>query len=90
MMDKSSAELGAVAAVHPQCFRLLCDFHHAQAVEWWVNKGTNGVHPTDKALVTDAFRRLAYMLPQVNYVTQLIIKPCVMPINSVIETPMFR
>ena len=90
MMDKSSAELGAVAAVHPQSFRLLCDFHHAQAVKWWVNKGTNGVHPTDKALVTDAFRRLAYMLPQVNYGTQLIIKPCVMPINSVIETPMFR
>ena len=44
----------------PQCFQLLCDFHCAQAVERWVNKGTNGVHPTDKALVTDAFRRLAY------------------------------
>ena len=26
MMDKCSAELRAVAAVHPQCFRLLCDF----------------------------------------------------------------
>ena len=49
MVDKSSVELGPVAAVHPQCFRLLCDFHHAQAVERWVNKGTNGVHPTDKA-----------------------------------------
>jgi len=60
MMDKSSVELGPVAAVHPQCFRLLCDFHCAQAVKMWVNKGTNGVHPTDKALVTDAFRRLAY------------------------------
>ena len=60
MMDKSSAELGAVAAVHPQCFRLLCDFHRAQAVERWVNKGTNGVQPSDKALVTDAVRRLAY------------------------------
>ena len=60
MMDKSSVELGPVAAVHPQCFRLLCDFHRAQAVKMWVNKGTNGVHPTDKALVTDAFRRLAY------------------------------
>ena len=51
MMDKSSVELGPVAAVHPQCFRLLCDFHRAQAVKMWVNKGTNGVHPTDKALV---------------------------------------
>ena len=60
MMDKSSVELGPVAAIHPQCFRLLCDFHRAQAVEMWVNKGTNGVHPTDKALVTEAFRRLAY------------------------------
>ena len=60
MMDKSAAELGAVAAVHPQCFQLLCDFHCAQAVERWVNKCTNGVHPTDKALLTDAFRRLAY------------------------------
>ena len=60
MMDKSSAELGAVAAVHPQCFQLLCDLHRAQAVERWVNKGTNGVYPTDKALVTDALRRLAY------------------------------
>ena len=46
MMDKSLAELGAVAAVHPQCLRLLHDFHHAlQAVERWVNKGTNGVLP---------------------------------------------
>ena len=60
MMDKSSVELGPVAAIHPQCFPLLCDFHRAQAVEMWVNEGTNGVHPTDKALVTDAFRRLAY------------------------------
>ena len=60
MTDKSSSELGAVASVHPECSQLLCDFHRAQAVERWVNKGTNGVLPSNKPLVTDAFRRLAY------------------------------
>ena len=40
--------------------RTKLDFHRAQAIERWVNKGTNGVYPTDKALVTDALRRLAY------------------------------
>jgi hypothetical protein len=45
MTDKSSVELGAVGAVFPQCFRLLCDFHRAQAWERWINKGTNGVFP---------------------------------------------
>ena len=53
MTDKSSAELGAIAAARPQCFRLLCEIHRAQAVERWVNKGTNRVQPSDKALVTE-------------------------------------
>ena len=60
MMDKSSAE-GAVASVHPQCFRLLCDFHCVLAAERLVNKGTNGAQPSDKALVTDVLKRLAYV-----------------------------
>ena len=51
MTDKSSVELGAIGSLFPSCFRLLCDFHRAQAWERWVNKGTNEVSHSDKETV---------------------------------------
>ena len=52
MMDKSSTvELNAVGKVFPSCFRLLCDFHRAQAWQRWVSKSANGVTLQDKDMV---------------------------------------
>ena len=51
---------GAIALVHPECIRLVCDFHSLQAVERWTNKSQNGVRHEDKCTVKSLFKQLLY------------------------------
>ena len=40
--------------------RFICDFHRAQALVRWVNKGANGVNTNDKGAVLSSLKALAY------------------------------
>lgn len=60
MTDKSSIELGAIGSVFPNCIRLLCDFHRAQAWERWVSKTANGVLSSNRDVVLSYLKDLAY------------------------------
>ena len=62
MMDKSSVELNAVGNVFSSCYRLLCDFHRAQAWQRWVNKSANGVASCDKDMIFTYLKKLAYAI----------------------------
>ena len=60
---KSTVELNAVGNVFPSCFRLLCDFHRAQAWQRWVSKSANGVTSRDKDnMVLTYLKKLAYAI----------------------------
>ena len=60
MMDKSSVELGAVANTFPNCIRLLCDFHRAQAWERWVSKTAHGVSSSERDIILSYLKDLVY------------------------------
>ncbi|XP_065918696.1 uncharacterized protein [Dysidea avara] len=60
MTDKSTQELGAVKDIHPNCVRLVCDFHTLQAFERWVNNSHHGVSPEVKQSAKKAFKELMY------------------------------
>ena len=51
---------GAFGNVHPNCIRLICDFHTLQAVERWVNCSWHCVPPESKSIVKAAFKKLVY------------------------------
>lgn len=52
--------LGAVKAVHPNCVRLICDFHTLQAFERWVNCSHHNVPLEAKNTVKQTFKKLIY------------------------------
>jgi len=51
---------GAVGEVHPDCIRLICDFHTFQAVERWVNCSQHSVPPEVRSIVKAAIKELVY------------------------------
>ena len=55
-----SVTKGAVKDVHPNCIRLVCDFHTLQAIERWVNNSHHGVSSEAKHSVKKAFKELMY------------------------------
>ena len=62
--DKSSYlywnSTGAFGNVHPNCIRLICDFHTLQAVERWVNCSQHCILPEQKTIVKAGFKNLVY------------------------------
>ena len=72
MTDKSSIELGAIGSIFPNCIRLLCDFHRAQAWERWVSKTANGVPSSDKDIVLSYLKDLAYANTGMSYTCSFI------------------
>lgn len=54
------SKLGAFGNVHPNCIRLICDFHTLQAVERWVNCSQHCIPSEQKIAVKAAFKKLVY------------------------------
>ena len=46
--------------VHPNCIRLICDFHTFQALDRWANCSQHGIPPEVRSIVKAAFKELVY------------------------------